>query len=151
MLDVLEIRIRFFMKVNPLQGGKTMYRRCFKSGRPWGSYHVAGALESSWELVKRFLWYLLVLDFWRSRGKNLTSRLNRHASIETLVSLETLLKWKSPVTPFFFCPFSSPFFFQRILWDFKSTSSFCENRQLSVLLFFLTTRCSGNFFSQYCR
>lgn len=118
-----------------------------QSGLPSG-YHIPGALESSWELVKRFLWYLFVLDFWRSRAKkNLTSSLNRHASIEILVS-GNVAKVEKLRDSFLLCPFFPPSFFQRILWDFISTSSFCENVN-SMFLFFLTSWCSGNFFSQY--
>lgn len=81
-----------------------------QSGLPLG-YHVPGALESSWELVKRFLWYLFVLDFWRSRAKkNLTSSLNRHASIEILVS-GNVAKVEKLRDSFLLCPFSHPLSF----------------------------------------
>lgn len=106
------------IKVNLDTRGKSRYRLAsntmkkpmLQSGRSSG-YHVPGALESSWELVKRFLWYLFVLDFWRSRGKkNLTSSLNRHASIEILVS-GNVAKVEKSRDSFLPRPFSHPFSF----------------------------------------
>lgn len=124
-----------------------MKKPMLQSGRSSG-YHVPGALESSWELVKRFLWYLFVLDFWRSRGKkNLTSSLNRHASIEILVS-GNVAKVEKSRDSFLPRPFSHPFSFNvsfETLYPprrFAKTSTLCSP-------FFLTSWCSGNFFSRY--